>query len=138
MNHKEILKKHIWWRVDVDKAYWYQCVDWIRMYSNYLWREITTRWSAFELWNKWLWSRWKKIKKTTFNFPSEGDIVIWDTTWGWWYWHIAICNRFCNALVLRTVDQNWWDGSWNWLWKNAISPFFRSYKWVIGWYTYLK
>lgn len=137
MNHKEILKKHMWDRVDTDNAYWYQCVDWIRMYSTYRGREITTRGNAFELWNKWLGKDWKKIPKTALNYPSEGDVVIWGTTWGWWYWHIAIAWKFCNPVVLRTTDQNAGSGNWDWKGKNSISPFFRSYSGVVGWYTYL-
>lgn len=138
MNHKEILKKHMWDRVDYDWAYNFQCVDWIKWYSNLRSREITTRGNAFELWNKWLGKDWKKIVKTALNYPSEGDVVIWGTTWGGWYWHIAICNRFCNPLILRTTDQN--AGSWNgdWKGKNAITPFFRSYRGVVGWYTFTK
>lgn len=137
MNHKEILKKHMWDRVDVDKAYWYQCVDWIRMYSTYRSREIPTRGNAIDLWNKWLWPKWKKVVKTTLNYPSEWDIVIWGTTFGWWYWHIAIANWLCNPIILRTTDQNAWSWNWNWLGWNSISPFFRTYKWVLGWYKYI-
>jgi len=138
MNHKEILKLWIGKQVDLDRSYWFQCVDWVRAYSNERFRDIPTRGNAFELWNKWLGKDWKKIVKTPLNYPSEGDVVIWGTTWGGWYWHIAIAWKFCNPLVLRTTDQN--AGSWNWDWKgkNAITPFFRSYSGVVGWYTYIK
>ena len=138
MNHKDILKKHMWWRVDVDKAYWYQCVDWIRMYSTYRGREIPNRWNAIDLWEKWLGKDWKKIPKSLLNYPSEGDVVVWDKTWWGWYGHIAICWKFCNPLVLRTVDQNAGSGSGDGLGKNSISPFFRGYKWVVWWFHYTK
>ena len=135
--HNTILKKYIGNRVDYDNAYNYQCVDWIKEYSSLRSRPIKSFWNAYELWNKWLGNNWQKIVKTTFNAPSEWDIVIWDTSWGGWYWHIAVCWKFCNPLVLRTVDQNAWSWNGDWLWKNSITPFFRSYKWVKGWYRYI-
>lgn len=134
MNHREILKKHMWDRVDVDKAYWYQCIDWVRMYSLYRARNITTRWNAIDLWNKWLGKDWKKIVKTPFNYPSEGDVVFF---WGTTYGHVWIGNRFCNPLLLRMTDQNWWDGSGNWIWNNAIKARFRNYKNCLWWYEYI-
>lgn len=136
MNHKEILKKHMWDRVDVDKAYWYQCTDWVRMYSLYRWRYITTRGNAIYLWDKWLGSNWKKVVKTPLNYPLEWDLVFWGTTWGKWYWHVAIANKFCNPMVLRTTDQNAGTGNWDWLGKNAINPFFRSYSGVVWWFRF--
>lgn len=137
MNHKEILAQYTWKSYDNDWAYWNQCVDWIKWYSKLRGREITTRGNAFDLWNKWLWPKWKKIPKTALNYPSEWDVVIWGTSWGGWYWHIAIANSMCNPAVLRTTDQNAGTGNWDWKGKNAISPFFRSYKWVVGWFTYI-
>lgn len=138
MYHKEIIKYYLGKNADADWSYWYQCVDWVRIYSALRNREITTRGNAFELWNKWLGKDWKKIVKTPLNYPSEGDVVIWGTSWGGWYWHIAICNRFCNPAVLRTTDQNAGSGNWDWKGKNAITPFFRTYSGVVGWYTYTK
>lgn len=138
MNHNEIMKEYIWKSVDTDKSYWAQCVDFIRLYSDLRWRNITTRGNAFELWNKWLGKDWRKVVKTPGGYPSEWDVVIWGTTWGGWYWHIAIANKFCNPLVLRTTDQNAGSGNWDWRGKNSITPFFRSYSGVVGWYTYTK
>lgn len=135
--HNAILKKHMGLRVDYDNAYEYQCVDWIREYSTLRGRPITSYGHAYSLWEKWLGKNWKKVEKTALNAPSEWDVVIWDTSWGGGYWHIAIANKFCNPLVLRTTDQNAWSWNGDWLWKNSISPFFRSYKWVVGWYKWI-
>lgn len=137
MNHKEIMQHYIWNRVNLDSAFWYQCVDWIRAYTSLRSRYITNRGNAIYLWNNWLGNNWKKVKSTYWNYPSEWDIVFFGTTWGK-FGHTAVCNKFCNPMVLRTTDQN--AGNWNgdWLGKNAILPFFRTYKWVVGWYTWIE
>lgn len=137
MDHKTIIKLYTWKSYDNDWVYWKQCVDWIKWYSKLRWRKITTRGNAFDFWNNWLGKDWKRIEKTPFNYPSEWDVVIWGTTWGGWFGHIAIANWLCNPLVLRTTDQNAGSGNWDWKGKNAITPFFRSYRWVVGWYTYI-
>lgn len=138
MTHTEILKDYMWSRVDYDWKYNFQCVDWIKLYSKKRWRRITTSGNAIDFWSKWLGKDWKKIKNTTWWYPSEWDVVIWWDTWWWGYWHIAIANRFCNPMVLRTTDQNAGSGNWDWLWTNSISPFFRWYSGILGWYTYTK
>lgn len=135
--HNTIIKKYMGGRVDYDNVYDYQCVDWIREYNSLRSRPITKHGNAYQLWTVWLWDNWKMVVKTTLNAPSEWDVVIWGTTLGKWFWHIAIANRFCNPMVLRTTDQNAGNGNWDWLWKNSITPFFRSYKWVVGWYTWI-
>lgn len=135
--HNTILKRYMWFRIDYDDAYNYQCVDWIKEYSSLRSRPITSFGNAYALWEKWLGDKWQKIVSSPGNFPSEGDVVIWSKSWGGWYGHIAIANKFCNPLVLRTTDQN--AGNWNgdWLGWNSISPFFRSYSWVVGWFKYI-
>ena len=137
MTHNEIMKQWVGKRVDFDWAYWYQCVDWVKKYCQLRDRKITTYGNAIDLWNKWLGAKWVRIVSSPGNFPSEGDIVIWNKNWGGGYWHIAVANRFCNPLVLRTTDQNAGSGNGDGLKKNAISPFFRSYSGVIGWYKYI-
>lgn len=137
MNHKEILQKYMGNRVDSDWSYWYQCVDWIRVYSAMRGRDIPNRWDAVVLWTKWLWPKWKRVLPSKINYPSEGDVVVWDKSFGGWYGHIAIANAFCNPLVLRTTDQNAKTGNWSGLGWDSISPYFRSYKWVMCWYKYI-
>ena len=140
MKHSEVLKKWIWNRYQENDKYKYQCLAWVKKYCEEMDRPIWSFWwAAYNWWVTWkpFNNKWKKIPKTPLNYPSEGDVVIWGTTWGGWCWHIAIAWKFCNPMVLRTTDQN--AGNWNgdWLGKNAILPFFRSYKWVLGWYTWV-
>ena len=135
--HNTILKRYMWTRVDYDKAYEYQCVDWIKEYSALRSRSITSFGDAYSLWQSGLGSKWQKVVSSPGNYPSEGDVVCWGPSWGKWFGHIAIANKFCNPLVLRTTDQNAWNWNWNWLGDNAISPFFRSYSGVVGWFKYI-
>jgi len=140
MKHSEILKKWIWKRYQENDKYKYQCISWVKKYCEEMWRPIGTfGGSAYDWWVTWkpFNKNWKKVVKTPLNYPLEWDLVFWGTTWGKWYWHVAIANKFCNPMVLRTTDQNAGTGNWDWLGKNAINPFFRSYKWVVGWYTWI-
>lgn len=135
--HNIILKKYVWYRVDYDKAFNYQCVDWVREYSVLRWRSITNFGNAYQLWQKWLGPKWKRVPMTALGYPSEWDVVIWGPTWGGGYGHIAIVNKFCNPVVLRSVDQNAWSGNGDWLGKNSISNCFRGYSGVVGWFEYI-
>ncbi len=135
--HKAIVKKYMYDRIDFDKAYRYQCVDWIKEYSTLRNRPIVNYGSAFKLWEKGLWKNYTRVISTPGNFPEEWDIVFWGPTWGGWFGHTAIANKFCNPLLLRTIDQNAWSGNGDGLEKNSINPFFRTYSGVVGWFKWV-
>ncbi len=52
MTHNEIMKQWIGKRIDMDGAYRYQCVDWVKKYTSLRGRRITTNGNAYDLWKK--------------------------------------------------------------------------------------
>ena len=120
------------WRIDVDNAYGYQCVDFVRGYTNRKKQYITSYGNAIDLWYKWLGNRWKRINKTTFNAPSPWDVIIWKQGQ---YGHIAI-SRKSDMVVMRYTDQNGGIGGGTWLGKDAIQNRWGTYKNVLGWFHY--
>lgn len=138
MNHKQFLNKWIGRKYQESPELGYQCVSLIKLYCNERGFPIRSfGWSAINWWNTGcpFNDRWERVEKTMIGYPKEWDIVFFS---GWEYGHVAIANKFCNPAVLRTIDQNayTWNGKWEW--KDAITPYFRGYSNVLGWYTLIK
>lgn len=124
------IRKNPWYK------WWAQCVSFIQFYAKQRGWAITKRGNAIDLWKSWLWPRWKRIESKPTNMPQEGDIVVWNEKWWGWYGHIAVANKLCSPMTLRTVDQNAWSGNGDGLGKNAINSFFRTYSGVLWWFHY--
>lgn len=131
MNHNEVLKLSIWWRVRETVKLGYQCVAWAKEYCKLRWYPIRSFWGSAEI--GWLTglpfdSNWKRVEYTWFNAPSEWDVIFWS-------WkrcedgHVAIANKFCYPFLFRYTDQNW-----NWK-EDEIQPRWASPKNVVGWFT---
>ena len=119
-------------RVDFDWAYNYQCVDLIRDYAkknNY--PEITTRWNAIELWNKWLGNWYTRVHNTMAWVPPTWSIILYSI---WTYWHIAITGR-STIVWCEILEQNWetWNGLW--LGWDAITISRNFYRDCLGWFV---
>lgn len=121
-----------WGRVDVDNAYYYQCVDLIRDWVDYAdLPPITNRWNANWLDTIWLGKGWKKIKNSPLGIPSPWDIIFFSNLP---YWHVAIVGRAWLNWV-EVLEQNAGNWNWDWLWPNSISFRRLNYKKVTNWYT---
>lgn len=125
----------IWKRIDRDKVYWAQCVDFVKQYASDWWLPITTYGNAIDLWTKWLWPNWKKVMNAWSNYPGEWSIVIF--SWPTKYGHIAIVDINCSVENLRVIEQNAWSWNGDWKWQNAIRR--HTYDYInpkcLGWFT---
>ncbi len=131
MNHKEFLEKWKGKNYAETSQLWFQCVWLAKKYCQE--RGYPIKWFWWSAYNGWVTgspfdNTWKKVLKTSFNAPSEWDIIFW-SEWRCKYGHVAVANKFCNPLTLRYVDQN---GTWK---GDAIQSRFSTYKHVLGWYT---
>jgi len=136
----------LWKSVDYDKAYWNQCVDFVRDFSasNYL-PIGTFNWSAINGWNSGspFNSHWQRVFYKPGLVPSEGDIVFFKTTTKNKYGHVAIAWTNSTADSLTIVEQNAGDGNGDGKYADAIqiasTPYRNGIRGdVAGWFTYLK
>ena len=106
---QRIFSKYIGSRVDRDKIYWFQCVDWAKKFADESGFPITTYGNAIDLWKTWLWPNYIKIANAGWNFPKEGDVVIF--SWPTKYGHICISDSGCTKTKLNVIEQN--AATWN-------------------------
>jgi len=111
--------KLLWKRVDMDNAYWYQCVDLFKHYmSNVLWINVIKSWNAKEVWtNKYkVFDKDRKQIKWTTNL-MQWDVIVCNK---WDFWHIAIFDHYVSGRIYVTEQNGSGKNSWSWLGKNAI------------------
>lgn len=127
-----------WWigkRVDVDKKYNYQCVDFIRQYCTESGYPITTSGNAIDLWKVGLWPKYKRISYKFWVLPSPGDVVIFN--WPSIHWHIAIVSTDSTATVLNVIEQNWATWNWSGVGGDAIRKKSYPYTRVLWFFTHI-
>lgn len=109
--YKEFRDKFLGTRIDYDGAYWYQCVDLIKLYLDVcLWMgKIGAIWNANQVPNnlekKWFWKL--NPKKTMIQW----DIIV--HTQGI-YWHIAIVDHIVDGKVWVLEQNGTGKNSWSW------------------------
>lgn len=132
MFFKEFKEKYLG-KTTPARRYWHQCVDLIR---HYLLEVFDINYGSY--WNAkdYFWNLPEKdfLKiKFSWNFKNcqIWDIIIWDKSKGWWYWHIWIITEVWDSFV-SVLEQNW--QSWNWDWKNGNEiriKKFTNFSWII-------
>lgn len=131
MTHKEVISQWIWKNYIEPWMKTAECVAWAKKYCNQRWYPIKSFW--WSAWNGWVtWSpfdsKWKKVVKTSLNYPKEWDILFWSEK-RCKYGHVAVANRMCTPMTLRYSDQN---GTWKW---DKIQHRFWTYLNVVWWMT---
>lgn len=131
----------IWKKVDYDKAYWNQCVDWARQYAQDIGYPIGTfSGSALNGWKTGspFKSNWKRVVYSAGKIPQKWAIVFFDKTKANPYGHVAVVHD-AGERTITVVEQNAWSGNWDGKWANAIIT--RTYSYtnapvgnVLGWY----
>lgn len=94
----------IWWRVDFDWAYWYQCVDLFKDYcKRVLWIPVGKVWNANQIWTNEFWV----FDKTWTQIQWTDDLMQWDiiVSIKWKYWHIWIIDRYISWRIM-VLEQN--------------------------------
>lgn len=97
-----------------------QCVDWSRQYCADMGTPIGTfGGSAINCWNTGCAfdKSWKRVVKTSINFPSPGDVVFWRTGQ---YGHTAIADNWSTIAFLKVIEQNGATGNGKWQGGDAI------------------
>lgn len=132
-----------WWigkNADYDKQYGSQCVDFARQYASDAGYPIWTfSGSAFNWWKTGspFDKSWKRVVKTSLNYPNPWDIVFFEPTRTNPYWHVAISDKWCSATLLCIIEQNAGSGNWDGKWANAIKRTNTTYngsRWVCPWW----
>ena len=115
--YKEFKDKWLWKKIDYDNAFWYQCVDLIKLYAD----------KCLGMWKIWAignakdvpdWKFWKKFTKImwTDNLMQWDIIVKTDSK----YWHIAIVDRILWDKVYVLEQNGSGKNSGSGTWANAI------------------
>ena len=128
MKHKEFVRRWLGRSVDVDHAYWAQCVDLSKFYIEQVcgikqwtyWGSALTGWyNDANTFPSDLWYRVPMDRDPSRTLPMQGDIVFRGPTQYNPYWHVAIVDQAWMWWVV-VVEQNAWNGNWDWKWDNAI------------------
>lgn len=137
------LKSWLWKKIDYDKEYWNQCVDWVRLFAKSNTEPIGTfSGSALNGWltgNPFKDTNWKRTVYKPNTYPDPSSIIFFDKTRTNPYGHVAVVANADEASVI-VYEQNAWNGNWNGLWSNAISKRTYPYVWapvwnVVWWYS---
>lgn len=125
MNFDEYKKEREWKRIDYDKAFWFQCVDQARHFTDVVhWHKINTfSWSAIRGWQTWSPFRGKPYVRVEYlkgRIPNRWDIVFFSATKDNTHWHVAVTGT-CDKDNLRVIEQNAVTGNGTWLWWDAIT-----------------
>lgn len=132
---QRIFSKYIGGRIDRDKMYGYQCVDLVKQFADESGFPITTYGNAIDLWKTWLWPNYIKIANAGWNFPKEGDVVIF--SWPTKYGHICIADAGCTKTKLNVIEQN--AATWNGDGKGGNAIRKHTYDYInpkcVGWFT---
>lgn len=111
--------------VDYDSYYGPQCVDLVQFYNRDVIGAPRLTGNAADIWSSFPHDFYDAIPNGPDNFPSPGDIVIWNTKVGGGAGHIAIC-RDATKDNFTSFDQNWPTGS-----PSHFQP--HTYTNVFGW-----
>ncbi len=116
--------------MDFDGYYGAQCVDLIQFYNRDVIGGPILTGNAKDIWGTYSKDFYKQVPNLPNNFPSLGDIIIWDGGMGRGLGHIAIVG-FANVWSFASFDQNWTNG--------APSEFINhNYSNIIGWLSPVK
>lgn len=132
MNHvNEFIRKYNGSKYQESSIFWYQCVALVKLfYKEVIWYSLPSFWwSAIYAWEKTEWKWFTDVNNNLFNYPQVWDVLFWDR---WSYGHTAICVR-ANPFYVTYIEQNWWKGTWTWLWSDSIRVTTSSYKNIVGW-----
>lgn len=131
-------------RVDYDKAFWHQCVDWAREFAKTSAMNPigTFSGSAINGWktgSPFVNTRWKRIEYKPWLIPSPSDIIFFNKTLRNRYGHVAIVGN-ADTKWVTVYEQNAIVGNGTGLWQDAVSKRTYLYKWssignVVGWYS---
>jgi len=111
--------------IDFDHAYGYQCMDLAEEYNQDVIGAPRLGGNAIDVWTNFPANWYTRIENTPWNFPNEGDLILWNTNVGNGYGHIAVCQR-ADVDSFTSFDQNWPLGSFcHFQWHN--------YDNVLGW-----
>lgn len=128
MKHKEFIDKRIGKSVDVDHAYWSQCVDWTKFYIQqvygitqwtYWWSALTGRYNQSNTFPSDTWIRVVMDRNPNYSMPQQWDVVFWWATATNPYWHVAIVHSAWPSWLV-VIEQNAGNGNWDWKGDNAI------------------
>ena len=113
MTTDEFFTKYNYKPIDFDGAYGYQCVDLYRQYVKEVlgFPQAPPVTGAAGLWSNYDPKYYERISNTPTAIPKKGDILIWNTSAGGGYGHVAIANT-ANLFSLVSFDQNWPVGSY--------------------------
>lgn len=103
MNYSEFVTKYTGQLVDVDWAFWAECIDLMKRYCmDVYWMPNKKAGNANEAWKNKYWyfdNSWKYIE---WKSPQQGDIVFINTASE--YDHVGICHKN-NSLTVQVFDQ---------------------------------
>lgn len=123
--------------IDYDKAYWFQCLDYIRWYADYIWKPIWTfSGSAYNGWqtgSPFKGTTWKRVEYKKWTIAPRWSIIFFDKVKGNPYGHVAIVQN-ANINEVEVSEQNAGTGNGNGIWGNAITLRKKTYATVLGWY----
>lgn len=136
-NYQKFKNKWIWWKVDTDWWYWYQCTDLAKQYAKEIyWVTLWNFWwSAYKWFLNWSktfdTTKWKKVEYTPWMIPIAWDIIFWKPTASNSYWHVAIAWDKSTSTILDILEQNYVAENninfWKWTWTASISNRQRNY-----------
>lgn len=136
---REFVNKNIWKRIEYDNnSYKYQCVDLIKSFNkNVLDKDYWAIWNAKDYFKNLPINNFEKIK---FNWDisvcKRWDIIIWNSSKGWWYWHIWIVIAYYKNTIF-ILEQNWAFGKWKWEnWDEIRIKQFNNFSWIIWFCRY--
>ena len=130
MTVREFFNKYQGTSVDFDGYYGPQCVDLVQYYNRDVIGGPLLTGNAKDIWGTYPKNFYTQTPNLPNNFPSLGDIIIWDGGMGNGNGHIAIAG-FANIWNFASFDQNWTNG--------APCQFINhTYNNIIGWITPVK
>lgn len=141
--YEKYKEKYLWWRIDFDGAYQYQCVDLSRHFAHemdyesgwwaYGWSAITGR----ENKNNTFGSDWIRVQNKfgdVNNYPSQWDIIFFGKEFGTMYGHVAIVDN-TDWVMVTVLEQNGKYGQWTGLGWDSIRLSTYRFKHVLWRYT---
>lgn len=115
----------------------YQCVDVAKLFNEeVLWVNYGSIGHAKDYFNNLPSTSFEKIRSNGSNRPIRGDIVIWGSSWGRGYGHIAICLAY-DDTGFYVLEQNGGTGGNSGTGSDAIRIHkYPNYSGVTGWCRY--
>lgn len=142
LNIKEFKEKRLWkyWQsIDIDWAFWGQCVDlaklWLRdqfwIPSIYFYGNAKNAFQKnFLHWQKNWDYFFKKTNYKKWLKPNIWDLIFWEY---WTMWHVAIVLESYNDWII-ILEANTGNGNWYWADDRVIENR-RSYNKCLWWYA---